>query len=303
MKPTNYHLFDFLDFDPELKRDESLWKAYKPTSVYERDGDIYVVIPFQKQVLANDMEADMSVAQVTHTLIIRMYEPKIIRIFIDCTDGEKREKQLVPNDNSDILQFSQRVRRMPLHLEIGDNCWTIKSGDGIRRAFINNNDAPIDHWSDLQPAPQPTIDICFYPDGQREVRLAAYDHFSPPRYDALPIAFCKTGNCNNRATLSFECKADECFAGTGERFMKMDLSGQTFFLKNQDGQGVNNRRTYKNIPFYLSSHMYGTFYHTTAHSKLSLAGHSTRSVQFLSDQAIIDAFIIGGDESYDLLFR
>jgi len=39
MKPTNYHLFDFLDFDPDLSRDESLWKAYKPTSVYEKDGD------------------------------------------------------------------------------------------------------------------------------------------------------------------------------------------------------------------------------------------------------------------------
>ena len=26
MKPTNYHLFDFLDFDPDLSRDESLWK-------------------------------------------------------------------------------------------------------------------------------------------------------------------------------------------------------------------------------------------------------------------------------------
>lgn len=23
MKPTNYHLFDFLDFDPDLSRDES----------------------------------------------------------------------------------------------------------------------------------------------------------------------------------------------------------------------------------------------------------------------------------------
>ena len=29
MKPTNYHLFDFLDFDTELLRDESLWKACK----------------------------------------------------------------------------------------------------------------------------------------------------------------------------------------------------------------------------------------------------------------------------------
>ena len=81
----------------------------------------------------------------------------------------------------------------------------------------------------------------------------------------------------------------------------MDLSGQTFFLKNQDGQGVNNRRTYKNIPFYLSSRMYGVFYHTTAHSKLSLAGVSTRSVEFMSDQALIDAFIIGGDTVEEIL--
>ena len=27
MKPTNYHLFDFLDFDTELSRNESLWKG------------------------------------------------------------------------------------------------------------------------------------------------------------------------------------------------------------------------------------------------------------------------------------
>lgn len=58
MKPTNYHLFDFLDFDPDLSRDESLWKAYKPTAVYEKDGDICISVPFQKQVLSNDMAPD-----------------------------------------------------------------------------------------------------------------------------------------------------------------------------------------------------------------------------------------------------
>ena len=58
MKPTNYHLFDFLDFDVDLKRDESLWKAYSPVAVEERDGDICVSVPFQKQVLDNDMADD-----------------------------------------------------------------------------------------------------------------------------------------------------------------------------------------------------------------------------------------------------
>ena len=42
MKQTNYHLFDFMDFDPTMQREEALWKAYAPTSIVERDGDIVV---------------------------------------------------------------------------------------------------------------------------------------------------------------------------------------------------------------------------------------------------------------------
>ena len=288
MKPTNYHLFDFMDFDLELKKNESLWKAYKPTAVVEKDGDILVTVPFQKQVLANDMAPDTNVAQETHTLIIRQYEPGIIRLFMGF-DGEQ------PSDTSEMLQMSARVKRSPLHAELKDDQWIITDGGGVCRAVINMQQPVLDRWSELLPDPQETLDLRLYPDGKHEVRLAAYDHFSPPRYDALPLAYCKLNGRRERATLSFECKLNECFAGTGERFGKMDLSGQTFFLKNQDGQGVNNRRTYKNIPFYISSRMYGVFYHTTAYSKLSLAGVSTRSVEFLSDQALIDAFIIGGN--------
>ena len=294
MKPTNYHLFDFMDFDLELKKNESLWKAYKPTVVVEKDGDILVTVPFQKQVLANDMAPDTNVAQETHTLIIRQYEPGIIRLFMGF-DGEQ------PSDTSEMLQMSARVKRSPLHAELKDDQWVITDNGGVCRAVINMQQPVLDRWSELLPDPQETLDLRLFPDGKHEVRLAAYDHFSPPRYDALPLGYCKTEGKNDRATLSFECKLNECFAGTGERFEKMDLSGQTFFLKNQDGQGVNNRRTYKNIPFYLSSRMYGVFYHTTAHSKLSLAGVSTRSVEFMSDQALIDAFIIGGDTVEEIL--
>lgn len=47
MKPTNYHLFDFLDFDTELLRDESLWKACKPTAVTKRMGISVSRSPFK----------------------------------------------------------------------------------------------------------------------------------------------------------------------------------------------------------------------------------------------------------------
>lgn len=294
MKPTNYHLFDFMDFDLDLSRDESLWKACKPTAVYEKDGDVCVDVPFQKQMLSNDMAADTAVARETYTLILRQYSNKVLRLF--CGFGEHEL-----TDRSEMLQFSDHVQKLPLQVKAGEGEWVIRSSDGVCRARINVKEPVLDPWSDLLPAPQETLDLTVYPDGKREIRLAAYDHFSPPRYDGLPLAYCVREGHKERATLSFECKADECFAGTGERFTKMDLSGHTFFLKNQDGQGVNNRRTYKNIPFYLSSRLYGTFYHTCAHSKLSLADVSTRSVEFLSDQALLDVFLIAGDSVEEIL--
>lgn len=305
MKITNYHLFDFLDFDPEYGREESLWKAYKPTKVYEKNGDICIDVPFQKQKQSNEMEADFQYKQEVYTLILRQYGDKIIRLFIDFMDDDNNT---TPSEESAMLQMNKSLCKQPLTLmQLGaaengkSDGWIVYSKDGKQRAIINIREVTIDHWSDLQPAPQETLDIRLFPDGKKEIRLAAYDHFSPPRYDALPLAFCKLGNDNERATISFESKPDECFVGTGERFMKMDLSGQTFYLKNQDGQGVNNRRTYKNIPFYISSRMYGCFYHTSSKSKLSLAGHSTRSVQFLSNYASLDVFLIGGDNVEEII--
>lgn len=107
MKPTNYHLFDFMDFDLDLSRDESLWKACKPTAVYEKDGDVCVDVPFQKQMLSNDMAADTAVARETYTLILRQYSNKVLRLF--CGFGEHEL-----TDRSEMLQFSDRVQKLPL---------------------------------------------------------------------------------------------------------------------------------------------------------------------------------------------
>ena len=297
MKQTNYHLFDFMDFDPSLQRDEALWKAYAPTNILERDGDIVVTIPYQKQLHQEDMAPDTEAPQQSYDLIIRAYEPNIVRLFTTMSGDEMVEQD-------DMLQLSPEVKRLPLRTV----CRDIVAANGKKVATIDTATPRLDHWSDLLPPPQPAPFITFYPDGDPAKGIAlSDDHFSPPRYDALPLGFCSTSQgesrpCRNeRATISFKCNTDECFAGTGERFRKMDLSGQTFQLKNQDGQGVNNRRCYKNIPFYISSRMYGCFYHTSDYCKLSLADHSTRSIQFLNDQATLDVFLIGGKTPEEIL--
>lgn len=296
MQRTNYYLFDWLDFDRELKRDESLWKAYTSVDVKEDNGDIIISVPYQKQVLQEDMLADTSVPHRIVPLRLRAYGDRIVRVFTSMVGDDITE-------NSYMLEMDKGLSKTKLSFFFADDVYTIKDEAGMTRATINLKPYNIDWWSDLQPAPQPTIHLTIYPDGilQKGVELSD-DHFSPPRYDALPIAFCITEGREDRATMSFKCDADECFVGTGERFRKMDLSGQTFFLKNQDGQGVNNRRAYKNIPFYMSSRMYGVFYHTSDYCRLSLADHSTRSVQFRNDRATLDAFIIGGETPERILY-
>ena len=295
MKQTNYHLFDFMDFDPSLQKDERLWKAYAPTNIQECDGDIVITIPYQQQVHQEDMAPNTKEPQQTFDLIVRAYHPNIVRLFTTMSGDEMVE-------SDDMLQMAPDVKRIPLRLVGCD----IIAANGTKLATIDLSEPVIDHWSDLQPAPQPAPFITFYPDGDQKKGIAlSDDHFSPPRYDALPLGFVSRGSTSaygtERATISFKCEPDECFVGTGERFRKMDLSGQTFQLKNQDGQGVNNRRCYKNIPFYMSSRMYGAFYHTSDYCKLSLADHSTRSVQFLNDHATLDVFLMGGQTPEEIL--
>ena len=297
MQQTNYYIFDWMDFDSDFSKDESLWKAYEPTAVNEADGDILVTVPYQKQVLQEDMLADTNVPQRDYTLRLRAYGDAVVRVFTSMAGDEM-------SDESHILDIHPDMKKMPLNVRQCDGIYTITDAKGATRAIIDTTPYKTEWWSDLQPAPQPTIRLTVYPDGNlaKGVELSD-DHFSPPRYDALPIAFCLTEGTPDRATMSFRCEAGECFAGTGERFRKMDLSGQTFYLKNQDGQGVNNRRAYKNIPFYMSSRMYGVFYHTYDYCRLSLADHSTRSVQFRNDRATIDAFVIGGGTPERILFH
>ena len=289
MRRTNYHLFDFMDFDPTLQRDEALWKAYAPSLIAEHDGDIVVTLPFQRQQHHSDMAPDPSVPQREHRLLIRAYTRDVVRLFITMAGD-------TPTDSDDMLRL--QAERVALHLE-GSR---IVDASGRTRGTIDQSTPPTDHWSDLLQPPQPEPRITLYPDGDtnKPIRLCD-DHFSPPRYDALALGYAECAGHAERATISFACESNECFAGTGERFRKMDLSGQTFQLRNQDGQGVNNRRCYKSIPFFLSSRMYGAFLHTSYFSKLSLADHSTRAVQLMCDRATIDLFLIGGSQPSDIL--
>lgn len=295
MKQTNYQLIDFLDFAPGLDGGESLWRACKPLHI-ELDGtDVLITIPFQKQLNSIDIQADREVLPTNYMLRLRAYGDKIIRAVIGF--------RVPAMPNSVMLDFHQTLKPTPLTFETSEKEWLVKDKNGNTRARFNRKSILTDYWSDLLPEPEETLEVTFYPDGKKAMEMSAFDQFFPARHDALALAFVEKNGVIDRTTLSFHAEPDEVFVGTGERFTKMDLSGRTFQLKNQDGQGVNNRRTYKNIPFYISSNLTGVFMHTSAHGKISFADHSTRSVQLLNEENNMDVFLFGGESIEEILYN
>jgi alpha-D-xyloside xylohydrolase len=295
MKQTNFHLFDFLDFDTGLNGNEILWKACKPVNIDKLNNDIIITIPFQKQKCSNEIGPDTIEPPSNHYLRIRGYGEKILRISFDFNVPEMNDSPML--DISPVLKFCQ------FDVETNNSQWVVKDRKGNSKAVFNLAEAEIKFWSPLLPKPDETLDVTFCPDGKKEIKTSAFDQFFPARQDAMPLAYIENKGITDRTTISFHAEHDEVFAGTGERFQKMDLSGNTIQLENQDGQGVNSRRTYKNIPFYISSKLYGLFLHTSAHSKFSFADHSTRSVQIMSEQPLLDIFMIGGENVEEILYN
>ncbi|MFZ4724577.1 MAG: alpha-xylosidase, partial [Paludibacter sp.] len=80
MQQTNYQLFDFLDFSTELNEGDRLWRACPPSRIEERNGDIFVWIPFQKQHNSNEITPDASAPKKEYVLRIKAMGDKILRI-------------------------------------------------------------------------------------------------------------------------------------------------------------------------------------------------------------------------------
>jgi len=97
------------------------------------------------------------------------------------------------------------------------------------------------------------------PDGKTEVPFTGCDSFTFQDVYSTALGFVRRENHAIRSVFALHAQHNERFAGTGERFAKLDLSGRTINVDNWDAMGVNNRRAYKNVPFYVSSRPYGLF--------------------------------------------
>ena len=224
---------------------------------------------------ADSFHIDESQGERLHDVVVRAYGDAVVRVSVSFGDTS------IPDDENVMLEWHDSLRQEALTLSTTENGWDVLDSNGVVRLHVDTKDPVIYKWSDRQEGPKPAFNATVYPDGEVSVPFTAYDTFTPRRRESLSLAYVERARGSKHSVFPFHAKSDEAFVGTGERFAKMDLSGQTIIVENADALGVNNRRAYKNVPFYISSRLYGFLVLTSAHVRLSLADISTRAAQGL----------------------
>lgn len=289
MKQGNRFIFDMLDQDSPEAVYETVWCAGKPDSVISKDKSVIIRIPFQAQKMDNIfLKADKETEKKIYDFVVRCYGDSVIRV-TSSFGG------VLPDDSiNPMFEWDPEMEQKVIKSIKTEEGYRIEDENGVLRMKINTDNYPIHYWSNLQPEPQDTFEAVVYPDGKTSVPFMSYDNFFPHQPESLSIGYVARNGIEDRCLFSLHAEPGEKFAGTGERFTGMNLSGKTLILENTDALGVNNRRAYKNIPFYVSSKGYGLLIMTSAHVRLSFADISTRAVQGLIEDNILDLFFIGG---------
>lgn len=284
MKQANDFAHDMLDLDQHPEH--VLYIPTNEVSIEEDTGNVLIsmpFLPFSHNGVFKPME-DLPTKNVTFTLCA--YGGETLRLTGGFTGAPPSPQSVMLEAESVPEQAALTVSRAKDWVDIVDE-------NGQVRMRSRKKASAADRWSDFLKNAYPMPEIEFFPDGKTPVRLMSYDQFFPGKLESVPLGF--IGRADDfHALFSIHAAPVEHFTGTGERFARMDLSGRTITLENTDSLGVNSRKAYKNIPFYISSKGYGLFLHSTAHMRLSFADISTRSVQGRIEEGILDLFFIGG---------
>jgi len=94
----------------------------------------------------------------------------------------------------------------------------------------------------------------------------------------------------------------ECIYGLGERFTPFVRNGQVVDTWNDDG-GTSSERSYKNIPFYLSSRGYGVFVNHPESVSFEVGTEKVERVGFSVPGESLEYLVIAGPTPRDILNR
>ncbi|MDE6021386.1 MAG: alpha-xylosidase [Ruminococcus sp.] len=94
--------------------------------------------------------------------------------------------------------------------------------------------------------------------------------------------------------------ADECVYGFGEKFTPFVKNGQTVEMWNEDS-GTNSYKSYKCVPFYITSKGYGIFVNSPGNVSFEVGSETVNKVSFTLPGEELEYFFIGGQDLHEVL--
>lgn len=125
--------------------------------------------------------------------------------------------------------------------------------------------------------------------------------FSSPN-DSFPLGF--IADRASRRTYGFESfvmQPGEAVYGLGEHFTEVNKVGQALGLWNFEGMGNTSGRTYKNIPFFMSTQGYGVFINESRPITFWVGTRETVKNQFAVEGELIDYYFLYGPSFKSIL--
>ncbi|GGK99965.1 alpha-xylosidase [Sphaerisporangium melleum] len=102
---------------------------------------------------------------------------------------------------------------------------------------------------------------------------------------------------------SLTAAADEHFAGFGEKFTPLDKRGQRPLMWNFDAFGAESDRSYKNVPFFISSRGYGLLVDSGMPVEFDVCRATHSCVEIVVPDDLIDYYLIAGPTVPEVLTR
>ncbi|MDQ1301278.1 MAG: hypothetical protein QG637_1199, partial [Chloroflexota bacterium] len=124
-----------------------------------------------------------------------------------------------------------------------------------------------------------------------------------PGYEVLPVGFEPGIGGREAVREAVAVTPGEAFYGFGEKFTPLDKWGQELTSWAVDCGNVSSGRSYKNVPFFISSAGYGLFIHSAHPIVYRMGSESAISYSFHVAEPCLDYFLIYGPTYTQILRR
>ncbi|MGN0202985.1 MAG: TIM-barrel domain-containing protein [Coprococcus sp.] len=136
-------------------------------------------------------------------------------------------------------------------------------------------------------------ELVVYLDGKPLTREHIKDFDVDQKYKAMPLGFeydLETGHVINTYD-TYYMHTDEAFYGFGEKFTEFNKRGQIVDIWQKDALSTNSDRSYKGMPYFMSSYGYSVLLNTFTRTSFNMGATSGVSYTMLSQDPYMDYYV------------